>query len=319
MRILQIEDDAACAQSVELALKAEGMKVETTALGEEGVDLAKVYDYDLILLDLDLPDITGLDVLRRLRAGKITTPVLFVTSYDSLEARVKAFSAGADDFLAKPFHRDELVLRIRAIVRRARGHASSELKVGNLTVNIDRKEALVAGAYVHLTGKEYQMLELFALRLDRTLSKDDFMNHLYYGADEPELKIIDVFVCKLRKKLRLAGCTAVIDTAWARGYTLREGAAEVPEAPKTSHADGESASSRILKALRTQKGARDVGFIAELIGDKARSLRNPIGSLITRGLLESSGYRGQGVFAIYSLTDAGRNYLDLHYPLETAQ
>lgn len=223
MRILLIEDDAALAQSIQMMLKQDGLTVDSTDLGEEGVDLGKVYDYDLILLDLSLPDMSGFDVLRNLRIGKIHTPILILSGASSAEDKVKGFGFGADDFLSKPFERDELVARIRAIVRRSQGHSESVIETGTMKVNLDAKTVEVEGQRVHLTGKEYQILELLSLRKGTTLSKDVILNHLYGGMDEPELKIIDVFICKIRKKLAAAtGGENYIETVWGRGYVLHE-------------------------------------------------------------------------------------------------
>jgi two-component system cell cycle response regulator CtrA len=223
MRVLLIEDDSATAQTIELMLKSEGFNVYTTDLGEEGIDLGKIYDYDLILLDLSLPDMSGIDVLRNLRVGKINTPIMILSGSSEIDTKVKTFSGGADDYMTKPFHKDELVARIHAIVRRSKGHAQSVINTGNLTVNLDAKTVEVGGQRVHLTGKEYQMLELLSLRKGTTLTKEMFLNHLYGGMDEPELKIIDVFICKLRKKLDSAsGGENYIETVWGRGYVLRE-------------------------------------------------------------------------------------------------
>ena len=201
MRVLLIEDDSATAQSIELMLKSESFNVYTTDLGEEGVDLGKLYDYDIILLDLNLPDMSGFEVLRSLRVSKVKTPILILSGLAGTEDKVKGLGFGADDYMTKPFHKDELVARIHAIVRRSKGHAQSVINTGDLTVNLDQKTVEVGGARVHLTGKEYQMLELLSLRKGTTLTKEMFLNHLYGGMDEPELKIIDVFICKLRKKL----------------------------------------------------------------------------------------------------------------------
>jgi two-component system, cell cycle response regulator CtrA len=223
MRVLLIEDDSGTAKSIELMLKAESFNIYTTELGEEGVDLGKVYEYDIILLDLNLPDMSGFEVLRALRVGKVTTPVLILSGLASIEDKIKGLGLGADDFLAKPFHKDELVARIHAIVRRSKGHAQSLLSIGDLVVNLDSKLVEVRGNRVQLTGKEYQMLELLALRKGSTLTKEMFLNHLYGGMDEPELKIIDVFICKLRKKLfNASGGKDYIETIWGRGYALQE-------------------------------------------------------------------------------------------------
>jgi two-component system, cell cycle response regulator CtrA len=222
MRVLLIEDDAAMAGSIELMLTSENFNVYTTDLGEEGIDLGKLYDYDIILLDLNLPDMSGYDVLRTLRIAKVKTPILILSGLAAIEDKVKGLGSGADDYLPKPFHKDELVARIHAIVRRSKGHAEAHVQCGDLVVYIDRKQVEVGGARVNLTGKEYQMLELLALRLGSTLTKEMFLNHLYGGMDEPELKIIDVFICKLRKKLANASQGKnYIETVWGRGYVLR--------------------------------------------------------------------------------------------------
>ena len=223
MRVLLIEDDPATAHTMELMLLGESFNVYTTDLGEEGIDLGKLYDYDVILLDLNLPDISGYDVLKQLRVSRVRTPVIIVSGLAGIEDKVKGLGVGADDYMTKPFHKDELVARIHAVVRRSKGHAQSVIKTGDLVVNLDTKTVEVAGRRVHLTGKEYQMLELLSLRKGTTLTKEMFLNHLYGGMDEPELKIIDVFICKLRKKLANAtGGDKYIKTEWGRGYVLRD-------------------------------------------------------------------------------------------------
>ena len=221
MRVLLIEDDSATAQSIELMLKSEGFNIYTTDLGEEGVDLGKLYDYDIILLDLNLPDMSGYEVLKTLRVAKIGTPILILSGLAGTENKVRGLGFGADDYMTKPFHKDELVARIHAVVRRSKGHSQSVIYTGKLAVNLDTKTVEVNKQRVHLTGKEYQMLELLSLRKGTTLTKEMFLNHLYGGMDEPELKIIDVFICKLRKKLAAStGGDHHIETVWGRGYVL---------------------------------------------------------------------------------------------------
>ncbi len=223
MRILLVEDDPTTSRSIELMLSHANLNVYATDLGDEGIDLAKLYDYDLILLDLNLPDMNGHEVLRQLRLARIETPILILSGDDNTESKLKGFGFGADDYMTKPFHREELVARIHAIIRRSKGHSQSVIRTGRITVNLDTKTVEVAGAPVHLTGKEYQMLELLSLRKGTTLTKEMFLNHLYGGMDEPELKIIDVFICKLRKKLATAtGGESHIETVWGRGYVLRD-------------------------------------------------------------------------------------------------
>jgi two-component system cell cycle response regulator CtrA len=232
MRILLVEDDLTTAKSIEMMLTSASFNVYATDMGEEGIDLAKLYDYDLMLLDINLPDMNGLEVLRQLRVAKINTPILILSGNDAAEEKVKGFGFGADDYLTKPFHREELVARIHAIVRRSKGHAQSIISTGQVNVNLDAKTVDVGGVPVHLTGKEYQMLELLSLRKGTTLTKEMFLNHLYGGMDEPELKIIDVFICKLRKKLSEATSGEnYIETVWGRGYVLRDPNATLVGAP----------------------------------------------------------------------------------------
>jgi two-component system, cell cycle response regulator CtrA len=227
MRILLVEDDPTTSRSIELMLTHANLNVYCTDLGEDGIDLAKLYDYDLILLDLNLPDMSGHDVLRQLRLARVETPILILSGADDTENKIKGFGFGADDYLTKPFHREELVARIHAIIRRSKGHSQSVITTGRIMVNLDAKTVEAEGQAVHLTGKEYQMLELLSLRKGTTLTKEMFLNHLYGGMDEPELKIIDVFICKLRKKLAEAtGGQNYIETVWGRGYVLRDPVAE---------------------------------------------------------------------------------------------
>ena len=234
MRVLLVEDDPTTSRSIELMLTHSNFNVYCTDLGEDAIELSKLYDYDLILLDLNLPDLSGLDVLRQIRLARIGTPVLVLTGETDTETKLRSFGVGADDYLTKPFHREELVARIHAIIRRSQGHAHSVIRTGPLTVNLDAKTVDVDGKLVHLTGKEYQMLELLSLRKGTTLTKEMFLNHLYGGMDEPELKIIDVFICKLRKKLAEAtDGENFIETVWGRGYVLRDPVAAVaPARPK---------------------------------------------------------------------------------------
>jgi two-component system cell cycle response regulator CtrA len=223
MRVLLVEDDANTAQSIELILKSEGYIVDTTDLGEDGLEIGKLYDYDIIILDLMLPDIDGYEVLRRLRSSRVNTPILILSGLSELDNKIKGLGFGADDYLTKPFDRRELLARIQAIVRRSKGHSESVIKTGKLTVNLDTRTVEVDCQPLHLTGKEYVILELLSLRKGTTLTKEMFLNHLYGGMDEPELKIIDVFVCKLRKKLSNAtGGENYIETVWGRGYVLRD-------------------------------------------------------------------------------------------------
>jgi two-component system, cell cycle response regulator CtrA len=223
MRVLLLEDDSATAKTIELVLKSEGYVCDITDLGEDGLEIGKLYDYDLIILDLMLPDMDGYEVLKRFRASRVATPILILSGLSQLDNKLKGLGFGADDYLTKPFDKRELLARIQAIVRRSKGHSESTIRTGKLTLNLDARTANVEGQAVHLTGKEYGILELLSLRKGTTLTKEMFLNHLYGGMDEPELKIIDVFVCKLRKKIASAtGGDSYIETVWGRGYVLRD-------------------------------------------------------------------------------------------------
>jgi two-component system cell cycle response regulator CtrA len=223
MRALLIEDHNATAQSIELILRSKRFNVYRADLGEEGINLGKLYDYDIILLDLTLPDISGFEVIRSLRVSKIRTPILILSGLPGIQDKCKGFAFGADDYLTKPFHKDELVARIRAIVRRSKGHAQSVIQTGDLIVNLDTTIVAVGGARFSLTGKEYQILELLCLRKGSVVPKEAFLNQLYGGLDEPDSKIIDVFICRLRKKLANASNGKnYIETIFGRGYVLRE-------------------------------------------------------------------------------------------------
>ncbi len=223
MRVLLVEDDTSTAKAIELSLASEGIICDTTQLGEEGLEIGKLYDYDIIILDLMLPDIDGYEVLRRFRAARVTTPILILSGLSGPDQKIKGLGYGADDYLTKPFNKGELIARIQAIVRRSKGHSESIIRTGKLSVNLDTRSIEVDSKPLHLTSKEYAILELLSLRKGTTLTKEMFLNHLYGGIDEPELKIIDVFVCKLRKKLSgAAGGENYIETVWGRGYALKD-------------------------------------------------------------------------------------------------
>jgi two-component system cell cycle response regulator CtrA len=245
MRVLLVEDDPSTAKAIELSLASEGIICDTTELGEEGLEIGRLYDYDIIILDLMLPDIDGYEVLRRFRAAKIITPILILSGLSGPDQKIKGLGYGADDYLTKPFNKGELIARIQAIVRRSKGHSESIIRTGKLTVNLDTRSVEVDGKPVHLTSKEYAILELLSLRKGSTLTKEMFLNHLYGGIDEPELKIIDVFVCKLRKKLAEASDGEnYIETVWGRGYVLKE-----PEASGGEKKDTKTQSDQEIEAV----------------------------------------------------------------------
>ena len=219
MRVLLIEDDISVTQSIELMLQRLNVQISVADMGEHGIDLGRLPDYDIILLDLNLPDMSGYDVLRQLRLAKVSTPVLILSGLDGIQNKVRGLGYGADDYLTKPFHKDELIARIQAIIRRSSDQTEAVLQCGDLTVKPQAQQAEVGGRPVNLTGTEYKILAFLAQRQGSTLTKEMLLNHLYSGMDEPEIKIIDVFICKLRKKLAEAsGGRNYIETVWGRGY-----------------------------------------------------------------------------------------------------
>ena len=221
MRALIVDHQFTQVREIVSLLKSAGGVVDQVDNGEEALDLSRHYDYDIALVELLLPDMEGYEVVRRMRNLHNDTPVIVLSELSRPQAKIKAFAVGADDFIIKPFNSGELLARIHAIIRRSKGFSHASLEVGPLVLNLDRQEVTVNGKMVHLTNKEYAILELLVLRKGMALSKETFLNHLYGGLDEPEIKIIDVFVCKLRKKLAQAGANNLIGTIWGRGYILR--------------------------------------------------------------------------------------------------
>ncbi len=226
MRILLIEDDQTISQNICFILKHEGMITDATFTGEDALEAVKMSEYDLIILDLGLPDIDGYEVLKKLRASNLKTPVLILSGFAATEKKIRGLGFGADDYLTKPFDRGELVARVNALVRRSKGYADSILKIGDLEVNLTTKIVTIKGKELSLTNKEYAIVELLALKKGSTISKEQLLNQLYGGLDEPEIKIIDVFLCKIRKKFEEYGAPDYIRTSWGRGYILKDPTAE---------------------------------------------------------------------------------------------
>jgi two-component system cell cycle response regulator CtrA len=231
MRVLVIEDDVVTAAKIQIVMGLQKFICDVTHIGASGIKLAKSADYDIIILDLMLPDIDGYEVLRDLRAARVHTPILILSGLSEVDDKIKGLTLGATDFLTKPFEERELIGRIQAIVRRSKGHSESTIRTGQLLVKLDSRSATIGDQPLRLTRKEYGMLELLSLCKGTTLTKEMFLDHLYGGVCEPQPRSIDVFLCKLRKKLALAtGGEHYIETVSGRGYVLREPIEAIPQA-----------------------------------------------------------------------------------------
>jgi two-component system cell cycle response regulator CtrA len=203
-------------------LRKHGISSEHTESGRDSLEFLRLYDYDLVLMDLDLPDMPGHEAVRLARAAGLSTPSIILAEAASPQTKVKALDQGADDFVTAPCHPDELLARVRAVVRRSQGHANSVLRLGPVELSLDRHEVRVNGQKLSVSRREFGVLELLFLKQGVILNKNAFLNHLYTGMEEPEMKTIDVIICRLRKKLAVAGVPNLIDTVWGCGYILRE-------------------------------------------------------------------------------------------------
>jgi two-component system, cell cycle response regulator CtrA len=238
MRVLIAAGDVFAAVRIRAMLASENLICDTTELGRDSLVLGQLYDYDIILLDLTVPDTEGYKLLQQLRAARVRTPILILSGCGQLDQKVKFLRFGADDFLTRPFDRRELVARILAIVRRSQGHSESTVRTGKLAVNLDTRVVSVDDGPVHLTPKEYRILEILSLRKGTILAKEVFLNHLYGGLDEPQPKIVDILVCTLRKKIAQAtGGSHYIETVRGCGYVLREPVTMPAATPVTDRQD----------------------------------------------------------------------------------
>lgn len=223
MRLFIIEDDADIAKRIENICNSDSFICHTSESGIDAVEMVQLYDYAAIILDLMLPDMDGFEVLKRIRSIRNNTPVIILSGISMVDEKVKCFSLGADDYITKPFSKSEFLARVHAVVRRSAGHSSSVIEAGSLSIDIKGKDVKICGNPFPVTNKEYAILELLALKRGSVLPKDAFLNHMYGGIDEPEAKIIDVLICKLRKKMADAsGGINFIETVWGRGYALKD-------------------------------------------------------------------------------------------------
>lgn len=227
MRVLLVENNVRHAAAITADLKADAIKVDLAASGDDALYILRDYQFDLVLLNQRLPDMDGATLISRIRAAKHDTPIIALSAVP--QARLKALTAGADDVVELEMDRVELIARIRAVVRRSRGYSQSSLRVGDLTLNVDQHDVTAHGVRVPFTAREFAILELLVLRRNMIMTKEAILAHLYGGLDEPEIKIIDVFICKIRNKLAKAGMPNVISTVWGRGYTVKD---VTPDAPR---------------------------------------------------------------------------------------
>lgn len=239
MRVLLVENNVRCGTALIAGLKAEAVRLEFAESGDDALYLMRDYEFDLVLLDMLLPDMNGTSLISRIRLAKHETPIIAISTIP--QARLKALAAGADDVIERDIDKAELAARIRAIVRRSRGFSQSQLQVGGVTLDVDQQDVVANGVRVHLTNKEFALLQLLVLRRNMIMTKEAILSQLYGGMDEPEIKIVDVFICKIRSKLTKAGLPNVISTVWGRGYTVKdigdEGFVITPVRPQPAQAE----------------------------------------------------------------------------------
>lgn len=218
MRLLIVEDDTALRTELVRQLSAEGYAVDGASDGREGLFMASEYDYDLAIIDLGLPEIDGMSLIAQLRANGRVAPILILTARDAWQDKVKGLEAGADDYLTKPFHPQELRARVQALLRRAHGAAQNRLVFGPLVIDTDAKAVSLEQQPVELTSYEYNTLLYLALNSGKTLSKTELTEHLYAQDYDRDSNVIEVFIGRLRKKLDPDGSLALISTLRGLGY-----------------------------------------------------------------------------------------------------
>ncbi len=224
MRVLVIEDEVRLAQNIAQVLKETvGYAVDVCMGGAEGLHMAQTNPYDLIILDLSLPELDGMEILTKLRMAGNRTAVLILTARDTQEDIVRGLNAGSDDYLTKPFDIAELVARCKALVRRAYDRPDPYLRIGELTINTNSREVCIAGRTVHLTAMEYRTLEYLALRSGQIVSKEDLLEHLYDFNWERFSNVLEVYISALRRKLDPERIHQILHTVRGQGYMLRAG------------------------------------------------------------------------------------------------
>ena len=218
MRILLIEDEAQLQMQIQQQLEADGYMVDTCSNGEEGLFCASEYPLDAAIIDIGLPDISGLDVIKKLRDQGSLLPILILTARDSWQDKVKGLETGADDYLAKPFQMEELKARVKALLRRSTGAPSTLLKFGSITLDLNAQSVSLNDNKIDLTTFEYRLLEQLARHQGEVLSKQSLTDYLYPHDEDRDSNVLEVMVGRLRRKLDPDGTLAPIETLRGRGY-----------------------------------------------------------------------------------------------------
>ena len=221
MRILLIEDEPDLRAQLKAQLEKHGYSVDAAEDGENGLYLGREYPMDLAIIDLGLPDISGMEVIRQLRTLKRDFPILILTARDSWQDKVEGLESGADDYLTKPFHPEELLARTNALLRRASGHASPVLEQHNICLNTAEQTVTANGKAIELTGHEYRVLEYLMTHLGKVISKTELTEHIYDQDFDRDSNVLEVFIGRLRKKLDPKGEIKPIETLRGRGYRFK--------------------------------------------------------------------------------------------------
>jgi two-component system copper resistance phosphate regulon response regulator CusR len=221
MRILLIDDEPETARLLAKGLREQGYAVDVAADGEQALQAAAVSDYDLLILDVMLPGRDGFAVCRALRSDGCSAPILMLTARDAIADRITGLDAGADDYLPKPFHFEELLARVRALTRRQPLLQQRTLAVGDLLVDTTKREVTRAGRAIELTAKEYALLEYLASRAEEVVTRAEIAEHVWDDSYDPFSNLIEVYVQRLRRKLGDSGDAGLIRTRRGQGYVLR--------------------------------------------------------------------------------------------------
>jgi len=218
MRVLVVEDDLALQSQLQVLLEKKGYAVDVATNGEEAIYFATEFPLDVAIIDLGLPDISGIEVIKRLRGKQVQCPIIILTARSRWEEKVEGLEAGADDYLVKPFHNEELLARLNALIRRSAGLSSAVLVCGSIQLDTNAQKVVVADQAIELTAYEYKMLEYMMLHSGRVISKSEITDHIYDQDFDRDSNVIEVFIGRLRKKLDPSGELKPIETLRGRGY-----------------------------------------------------------------------------------------------------